>query len=112
MRSPRRTAQTASALMVGLALVSAIAVFGASLSQVRPPASVDEAIAADLIVTATTAAGSGTFSNSVPRRRGLGPRGHRRPRPSISGKFEFRQTVTNLTAVSDSRPLGRPSFCT
>ena len=30
MRSPRRTAQTASALMVGLALVSAIAVFGAS----------------------------------------------------------------------------------
>ena len=33
MRSPRRTAQTASALMVGLALVSAIAVFGASLSR-------------------------------------------------------------------------------
>ena len=35
MRSPRRTAQTASALMVGLALVSAIAVFGASLSKLR-----------------------------------------------------------------------------
>ena len=33
MRSPRRTAQTASALMVGLALVSAMAVFGASLSE-------------------------------------------------------------------------------
>jgi putative ABC transport system permease protein len=33
MRSPRRTAQTASALMVGLALVSTMAVFGASLSK-------------------------------------------------------------------------------
>ena len=33
MRSPRRTAQTASALMVGLALVAAISVFGASLSR-------------------------------------------------------------------------------
>ena len=33
MRSPRRTAQTASALMVGLALVSAVTVFGASLSK-------------------------------------------------------------------------------
>ncbi len=32
MRSPRRTAQTSSALMVGLALVSTMAVFGASLS--------------------------------------------------------------------------------
>ena len=39
MRSPRRTAQTASALMVGLALVSVIAVFGASLSRPRRPAS-------------------------------------------------------------------------
>ena len=33
MRSPRRTAQTAAALMVGMALVSAIAVLGASLSK-------------------------------------------------------------------------------
>ncbi len=34
MRSPRRTAQTASALMVGIALVSAIAVFGASVTKI------------------------------------------------------------------------------
>ncbi len=56
MRSPRRTAQTASALMVGLALVSAIAVFGASLSR-SATSSVDKAISADLIVTAHNGAG-------------------------------------------------------
>jgi putative ABC transport system permease protein len=33
MRSPRRTAQTAAALMVGLALVAAMSVFGASVSR-------------------------------------------------------------------------------
>ena len=47
MRSPRRTAQTASALMVGLALVSTIAVFGASLSK-SVTSSVDNAISAEL----------------------------------------------------------------
>ena len=49
MRSPRRTAQTASALMVGLALVSAMSVFGASLSR-SATSSVDHAISANLIV--------------------------------------------------------------
>ena len=63
MRSPRRTAQTASALMVGLALVSAIAVFGASLSR-SATSSVDNAISADLIVTTPNNA-QGGFSNSV-----------------------------------------------
>ena len=52
MRSPRRTAQTASALMVGLALVAAISVFGASVSR-SATSSADQAISADLIVTAT-----------------------------------------------------------
>ena len=64
MRSPRRTAQTASALMVGLALVSAIAVFGASLSS-SATSSVDNAIAADLIVTNTNNSGTGQFCQSV-----------------------------------------------
>ena len=66
MRSPRRTAQTAAALMVGLALVSAMAVFGASLSR-SATSSADQAISADVIVTAT---GSGQLSNSgrPPRR--------------------------------------------
>ncbi len=66
MRSPRRTAQTSSALMVGLALVSAIAVFGASLSR-SATSSVDNAISAQLIVSNTnTAGGSGGFSTTVP----------------------------------------------
>jgi putative ABC transport system permease protein len=64
MRSPRRTAQTASALMVGLALVSAIAVFGASLSK-SATSSVDQAVKADLILTSTGSGQSG-FSTLVP----------------------------------------------
>src|SRR5580704_16383414 len=63
MRNPRRTAQTASALMVGLALVSAIAVFGASLSR-SATSSVDNAISADLIVTVPNNA-QGGFSDAV-----------------------------------------------
>ncbi|EQD33567.1 conserved hypothetical protein, secreted, partial [mine drainage metagenome] len=60
MRSPRRTAQGATALMVGLALVSAVAVLGASLAQAAT-SSVDNAIRADLLVTSS----SGTFSPAV-----------------------------------------------
>jgi putative ABC transport system permease protein len=63
MRNPRRTAQTASALMVGLALVSAIAVVGASLSD-SVTSSVDRATNANLILT-STGRQSG-FSSVVP----------------------------------------------
>jgi putative ABC transport system permease protein len=61
-RNPRRTAQSAAALMVGLAVVSAVAVVGASLAEAST-SSVDHAISADLIVTSS----SGTFSTSVAR---------------------------------------------
>ena len=64
MRSPKRTAQTASALMVGLALVSAIAVFGASLSR-SATISVDNAVSADIIVSSTSKTGNGEFGNTV-----------------------------------------------
>ncbi len=64
MRSPRRTAQTSAALMVGLALVSTIAVFGASLSKSATSA-VDEAVSADYIITATGNGGNGQFGSSV-----------------------------------------------
>ena len=63
MRSPRRTAQTSSALMVGLALVSTIAVFGASLSK-SATSSVDEAVSADYIIT-SSGIGPGGFGNAV-----------------------------------------------
>ncbi len=70
MRNPRRTAQTASALMIGLALVSTIAVLGASLST-SAKNSVDSAVSADYIIT-----GSGGFSKSVAPSRRAPPRGH------------------------------------
>jgi len=63
MRNPRRTAQTASALMVGLALVSAMAVFGSSLSD-TVTSGFDQATNANLILT-STGKQSG-FSSLVP----------------------------------------------
>ncbi len=94
MRSPRRTAQTAAALMIGLALVSAMATFGASLSR-SATASADQALSADLIVTPS---GSGQVSNAAAGVAAV---------PGVTtatafylGRFEFRQTVTTLTGVS------------
>jgi putative ABC transport system permease protein len=98
MRSPRRTAQTASALMVGLALVSAIAVFGASLSK-SVTASVDEAVSADLIVSSNTTGPTGFFSNAVPTAVAAVP-GVNATSTVYQGQFEFRGTVTTLTAVT------------
>ena len=97
MRSPRRTAQTASALMVGLALVSAIAVFGASLSR-SATSSVDNAISADYIVTTPNNA-QGGFSNSV------GPtaakvNGVTATSTVYQDQFEVKGSMENLTAVS------------
>jgi hypothetical protein len=95
MRSPRRTAQTASALMVGLALVAAMSVFGASLSR-SATSSVDQAISADLIVSAT---GTGQLSQSVPARVSA------LPAVTVTttvyrSQFEFAGSLATLTAVS------------
>jgi putative ABC transport system permease protein len=95
MRSPRRTAQTASALMVGLALVAAISVFGASLSR-SATSSVDQAVRADLIVTAT---GSGELSSTVLPKATAVP-GVTASSTVYGGQFEFQNSLTNLTAVS------------
>jgi putative ABC transport system permease protein len=97
MRSPRRTAQTASALMVGLALVSAIAVFGASASK-SATSSVDHAVSADLIVT-TNSSGSGSFSTTVaPAVAGVA--GVTASSTVYSEQFEIRQSLENLVAIS------------
>jgi putative ABC transport system permease protein len=99
MRSPRRTAQTSSALMVGLALVATIAVFGASLSK-SATSSVDNAISADYIITASgNGGGQGGFSNSV------APAAARLPGVTAvstvyAGQFEFQRSVSNLASVS------------
>ena len=95
MRSPRRTAQTASALMVGLALVSAIAVFGASLSE-SATSSVDQAISADLLVSAN---GSGQLSDSVPGAI-AGAGGVTATNTVYRDQFEFRSTLATLTGVT------------
>jgi putative ABC transport system permease protein len=97
MRSPRRTAQTASALMVGLALVSTITVFGASLSK-SATGSVDNAVSAQYIVS-NSSNGAQEISNSVPVAASRVP-GVRTVATVYSGDFEFRHSVSGLTAVS------------
>jgi len=97
MRSPRRTAQTASALMVGLALVSTIAVFGASLSR-SATSSVDQAISADYIVT-NPGSGGGGFSGSVATAAARVP-GLSAISTVYSGTFEFQNSLSGLTSVS------------
>ncbi len=95
MRSPRRTAQTASALMVGLALVSAMAVFGASLSE-SATSSVDQAISADLLVSAS---GSGQLSDAVPGTAAAVP-GVTSATTVYRNQFEFRSALATLTGVT------------
>jgi putative ABC transport system permease protein len=97
MRSPRRTAQTASALMVGLALVSAIAVFGASLSR-SAKSSVDNAISADLIVTTGTNS-QGGFSNTV-RPTAAAVHGVTATSTVYQDQFVVQGGVQKLTSVS------------
>jgi putative ABC transport system permease protein len=99
MRSPRRTAQTSAALMVGLALVSAIAVFGASLSR-SATSSVDNAISADIIVTTTSGSGGGPgdFSTAVPQ-RAAGVPGVTASSTVYGGQFEVRNSLENLLAL-------------
>jgi putative ABC transport system permease protein len=100
MRSPRRTAQTSSALMVGLALVATIAVFGASLSR-SATASVDQAVSASYIITPSSQ-GNGGFSDSVATAAGKVP-GVTAASSVYSGEFEFQQSLSNLTAISTDR---------
>jgi putative ABC transport system permease protein len=95
MRSPRRTAQTAAALMVGLALVAAMSVFGASVSR-SATSSADQAINADLIVTPT---GSGQLSNSATS-LASGVPGVTATNTIYGGQFEFQNTLSSLAAVS------------
>jgi putative ABC transport system permease protein len=95
MRSPRRTAQTASALMVGLALVAAMSVFGASASK-STTADVDQAVNADLIVTAS---GSGELSDSATSIASSVP-GVTATTTVYGGQFEFEGTLSKLMAVS------------
>jgi len=92
-RNPRRTAQTAAALMVGLSLVSTIAVLGASLSA-SAKTSVDSAVSADYIVT-----GQGGFSKSVVPAVSRLP-GVRTTTVVYRGQFEVGRSLSTLTAAT------------
>jgi putative ABC transport system permease protein len=92
-RNPRRTTQTAAALTVGLALVSTVAVLGASLSS-SAKHSVDSAVSADYIVT-----GQGGFSKSVVPAVAHLP-GVRTTTVAYQGQFEFRDSLSTLVAAS------------
>jgi putative ABC transport system permease protein len=98
MRSPRRTAQTASALMVGLALVSAIAVFGSSLSA-SATQSIDNAIRADIIISPSNNMGSGAFGTTVPTTAAAVP-GVTASSTVYGGQFEVRGSIESLGAIS------------
>ncbi len=97
MRSPRRTAQTASALMVGIALVSAMSVFGASISA-SATSSVDGALKANLIVTGTNS-GPGSFTRSLADELATLP-GVNASLIAYGGQFEVRQSVESLKGVT------------
>jgi putative ABC transport system permease protein len=93
MRSPRRTAQTAAALTVGLALVSTIAVLGASLSTSTTD-SIDSAVRADYIL-----GGSGAIPNTVAPILARLP-GVRTVTPGYKGQFDLRGSLVSVTAAT------------
>jgi putative ABC transport system permease protein len=96
-RSPRRTAQTAAALMVGLALVSTFAVFGASISG-SATSSINQAISATYIVTTNGGPGATRFSRSVLPTVQRAP-GIDRAVEVYAGQFEQQSSVSSLTGV-------------
>ena len=78
MRNPRRTAATASALVIGLALVEMVAIFGESAkASVR---SSDNELRADLVIDTNQFSG---FSPEVVHAHGRAARGRRRGRLPI-----------------------------
>jgi putative ABC transport system permease protein len=94
LRSPRRTAQTAAALMVGIALVSAIAVLGASLSQ-SARSNLDSAVTADDIITGPSSGFSTSIGAAVSRIPGVSTVTN-----VYKGQFELRGSLSTLAAVT------------
>jgi putative ABC transport system permease protein len=94
MRSPRRTAQTAAALMVGIALVSAIAVLGASLSR-SARTNLESAVTADDIITGPSSGFSTAVAAAVSRIPGVSTVTN-----VYKGQFELRGSLSSLAAVT------------
>jgi putative ABC transport system permease protein len=94
MRSPRRTAQTGAALMVGIALVSAIAVLGASLSQ-SARTNLESAVTAEDIITGPSSGFSTTVPAAVSRIPGVAT-----VTDVYKGQFELRGSLSSLDGVT------------
>ena len=97
MRNPRRTASTAAALMIGLALVSFIAIFGASVKDSFASA-IDDQTRADFILSPKN------FQPLQPRGGHGGAEAASRTRPWSQFRFgtcrRSRATVTAVTGAS------------
>src|SRR5262249_26469796 len=91
-RSPRRTASTAAALMIGLALVSLVTIF-ASSAKVSVNKTLDEAISADYILTGPTNSQQG-FSPEVVNRV--------RQQPEVASAAGIRGNVFKLDGKTES----------
>jgi putative ABC transport system permease protein len=101
MRSPRRTAQTSAALMVGMALVSTIAVYGASLSK-SATGTVSDAVSADYIITAPATGGPNTgFSLGTTEAVAKVP-GLTRVTNVNSGPLEISRSLATLSSLAPS----------
>ena len=92
-RNPRRTAQTAGALMIGIALVSTIAVLGSSLSA-SARQEVQSAMSADYIVT------GGDSINAAVARGIVRLPGTAAATAVFTGQFDVRGSLQNLGAVT------------
>jgi putative ABC transport system permease protein len=92
-RNPRRTAQTAGALMIGLALVSTIGVLGSSLSA-SAKSEVSSALTANYIIT-----GSDSISPAVATTAALLP-GAVATTAVYTGQFDIRGSLATLGAAT------------
>jgi putative ABC transport system permease protein len=96
-RNPKRTASTAAALMIGLALVGFVSIFAASLKE-SSNAIIDDSLKADFIVSNSSFGGTMNFSPEVARSIAS--------RPEIEaaagvrfGEFHYRDSAKFMTAV-------------
>lgn len=94
MRSPVRTSQTAAALMVGVALVSAVAVLGSSLSR-SARSNLESAVTAQDIITGPSSGFSTSVSAAVSRIPGVSA-----VTSVYKGQFELRGSLSALDAVT------------
>ena len=94
MRSPRRTAQTAAALMVGMALVSALGVLGASLSA-SAKSNLDSAVTADYLITGPNSGFSTSVAPAVARIPGVAVVTN-----VYKGQFELGGTLSGIDGVT------------